>query len=142
MHSALSDAGGNGVAVSGTGAAGGTLLKDILDSSAVGICVLEAIRDAAGRVTDFRWVLRNAAAERITGWPIAQWVGRPFAGLIHLDDLPRVSDRYLTVMSGHGPLPAPFEARVLRANGTFCLVEISVAPQREQGRVIGALGVA
>jgi diguanylate cyclase (GGDEF)-like protein/PAS domain S-box-containing protein len=103
--------------------------------------VIEAVQDVIYTVgRDGRITSLNASFERITGWPVTQWVGRPFAGLFHLNDLPQVSERYLAAMGGQ--TPPPVEARVLRANGSFCLVEISVAPQREQGRVVGVLGVA
>ena len=52
------------------------LLKSTLDSSQSGIMAFEAVRDAAGKIEDFRWVLLNQPAEQLIGRKSRTVMGR------------------------------------------------------------------
>ena len=42
----------------------------------------------------------NPAFVRATGWQVEEWVGKPFAPLVHPDDLPLALDIHQRVMRG------------------------------------------
>jgi PAS domain S-box-containing protein len=81
----------------------------------------------------------NAAFETIFGWPGADWVGRPFYGLVHPEDLPHALETFSQVLRGE--IPPMLEVRCLSRPGNLINVEILTTPQIHDGRVIGALAV-
>ncbi len=48
----------------------------------------------------------NHAFETITGWPSAQWLGRPFQDLIHPDDQTRAGELFQLVLGGGACRPS------------------------------------
>jgi len=52
-----------------------------LESSAVAFAILSAVRDASGKIVDFRWVQVNSEAARVIGRPVAELVGQRVAEL-------------------------------------------------------------
>jgi signal transduction histidine kinase/AmiR/NasT family two-component response regulator len=52
------------------------LFRAVIDSSSDGCMLFESVRDAAGRIVDFRWRYANAAAARIVGRELAWFPGR------------------------------------------------------------------
>ena len=82
----------------------------------------------------------NKAFEEITGWPVAEWMGKPFNLIIHPDDLPvavPVLKRVLETAK-----PSLFELRILSKRGGYVAVELTVTPQLREGKVAGLLGIA
>jgi PAS domain S-box-containing protein len=63
--------------------------RTALSASRAGFTVLQAVRDAAGRIEDFEWRYVNSAAERLLGRPAHELVGR----------------RVATVLPGHWDTP-------------------------------------
>ncbi len=47
----------------------------------------------------------STAFEKITGWSCDEWVGKPFAGLVHPDDLPAALASFQSVLRGEQPPP-------------------------------------
>lgn len=82
----------------------------------------------------------NAAFERITGWPVSQWVGCHMSGIIQEEDLPLAQNYLAGVIQGE-PVPV-FELRVRARDGRTIVGEFSVMPIMEQGRIVGAWGFA
>ena len=80
----------------------------------------------------------NAAFERITGWPRDDWVGKPFAELVHPDDIPRALDTFAGVLGERSP--GLFELRIKARDGTWLDGEFSGVQLIENGTVVGALG--
>ncbi len=81
------------------------------------------VLDSTGSV---RWA--NHAAERLFGWPIAEWIGRSALELVHPDDaelaivsLDSVQQKYVGT---------PIEVRVQTSKG-WRLVEVIGAPLQE-----------
>ena len=76
----------------------------------------------------------NHAFETITGWPPAQWFGRPFQQLIHPDDQTRAGELFQLVLGGKR---APtFELRVGTAAGGHRDVEFTgFSSQLSGGRI-------
>lgn len=50
-------------------------LQGVLDSSLNGIMAFKSVRDDAGRIVDFEWVIANRKAEEITGFRSADLIG-------------------------------------------------------------------
>ena len=85
--------------------------------------------------TDRRIESLNPAFEAITGWARADWIGRPFAGLIYPEDLPLANEAFARTLGGES-LP-PYELRVRSASGAYLVLEIlSAARLSRDGRAI------
>jgi two-component system cell cycle sensor histidine kinase/response regulator CckA len=82
----------------------------------------------------------NAAFERITGWSCSEWVGRPFADLVHPDDLNRALDTFAQVLGERSP--GLFELRIKACDGSWLDGEFSGVQLLENGTVVGAIGTA
>ncbi len=78
--------------------------------------------------------------ERLTGWPCAEWLGKPFAKLVHPEDLPLATDKLQVALRGE--TPPPYELRILTKSGDYIDAEFTSAPQTHNGRIIGQLGIA
>ena len=82
----------------------------------------------------------NAAFERITGWSCNEWVGKPFAELVHPEDLSLALDRFAKILDRQPQIP--FVVRVKARDGSWLDAELTGVGQVEDGRVIGAIGTA
>jgi len=82
----------------------------------------------------------NPAFEAVTGWPRADWLSQPFAGLLHPENLPMALDVFERVMRGE--TPPPFELRIRTQTREERVGEFVVTPQAEGGKITGALGIA
>lgn len=82
----------------------------------------------------------SPAFERITGWSVDEWLGRPFAGIVHPDDLPAAVKNFQSVLSGGRT--GPFELRVRTKAGGYVVGEFVGMPRVEAGRVVGSIGIA
>ncbi|MEI2723398.1 MAG: PAS domain S-box protein [Verrucomicrobiota bacterium] len=82
----------------------------------------------------------NPAIESIAGISAADWIGKPFAPLIHPDDLPLALERFQRILSGQ---PAPiYELRIHPSRERPVVMEFMLAPQADEGgQVIGVLGI-
>jgi PAS domain S-box-containing protein len=74
-----------------------------------GFFVAEALRDAEGRMVDFRFLQANPAFERLTGVPVASAVGRALSEVIAGPHQPLVEPYVDVVDTGE---PKEFEAQV------------------------------
>lgn len=82
----------------------------------------------------------SPAFQKLSGWGIDEWLGKPFAPIIHPDDLPLAFERFMDVLGG--VTPAPYELRVATQSGAYLNVEFRTKPHYEGGAIIGAIGVA
>jgi PAS domain S-box-containing protein len=103
--------------------------------------LIETARDAIftlsvdGTVTSL-----NPAFEAITGWPVAEWIEKPYAPLVHPDDLPLAMQMVECVLRGE--TPPPYEVRIRSKTGQDVMGEFTVTPQIQDGQVTGVLGIA
>src|SRR5438552_1496736 len=81
----------------------------------------------------------NPAFEEMTGFPPAEWVGRPFEAFVHPDDVPLALDLFGRVLQGE-PRPT-IQFRILTRAGTYRVAEFSATAQRRDGRLTGILGI-
>ncbi|MEM3459047.1 MAG: PAS domain S-box protein [Candidatus Bathyarchaeia archaeon] len=82
----------------------------------------------------------NPIFEKITGWPIKEWLGKNFASILHPEDLPRAKEAFEKISRG-ARLP-PVELRVLSKSGKYLIGEFMGIPWRENGKLIGQFGIA
>lgn len=82
----------------------------------------------------------NPAFEDITGWPRAEWIGKPFHPLVHADDLGFAVQMLKKVLSGESP--SLFELRILSRKGEILVGEFVTTPQFNNTSIVGVLGVA
>lgn len=82
----------------------------------------------------------NPAFEKILGWSLAEWVGKPFHALVHPDDIPLAVQTYEQALRGESP-PA-YELRILSKSGEYLVGEFTSVPHLEGGRIIGEFGIA
>jgi PAS domain S-box-containing protein len=78
--------------------------------------------------------------EEITEWACVDWIGRSFLDLVVPGDHARARTAMADALDGKSL--RSLEMRVITRSGGFVIGEISVAPQREAGRVTGVIGIA
>jgi PAS domain S-box-containing protein len=81
----------------------------------------------------------NPAFETVTGWSRAEWLGKPFAGIVHPDDLPVAVEALQR--ASRGETQHRFELRVLSKSGEYLVGEFTSTPHVKDGKVAGALGI-
>ncbi len=81
----------------------------------------------------------STAFERFTGWPLGEWLGRPFKALVHPEDLPLAMQMFQRVMSGE--TPPPYELRIRGSSGEYLVGEFRSAPRWANGKVVAKVGV-
>jgi len=81
----------------------------------------------------------NPAFETITGWSGAEWLHKQFAPMLHPDDLSQGLELFQHVLKGERI--APSQLRTLTKSGDYLVAEFTVAPQIQNGSVIGILGI-
>ena len=81
----------------------------------------------------------NPAFEAITGWTCAEWLGKPFAPLLHPEDVSLAVDMFQKVM--RGDKPPPYELRILSKSGKYLVGEFTSTPYIKDGKVVGKLGI-
>ncbi len=68
----------------------------------------------------------NNAFETITGWPPAEWLGKPFQAIVHAEDQPRAAELFKDVIGGkRGP---GTELRVRTSRGDYRDIELKGFP--------------
>jgi PAS domain S-box-containing protein len=83
---------------------------------------------------DGKFATASPSAERMLGWKPGDWIGRPFAFIVHPDDLPRMEDLFRQAQAGRS-LPA-FQVRVLTKAGGYLEAEVVATPIRRGDDVI------
>ena len=81
----------------------------------------------------------NPAFETITGSPRSAWLGKPFDGLVHAEDLPLALELLGRVVRGEPRPTAQF--RIHTSKGDYRVVEFSATAQLRDDRLIGILGI-
>ena len=101
--------------------------------------VLEALPDIVTRVAadgTFLWL--NSAFENVLGWPVKEWVGKSFGGLVHPDDLGRAQKQFEDNLKGNRTIS---ELRVRSARG-YLRIESTTIPQIMNGKVVSVVAVS
>ncbi|HKA52853.1 MAG TPA: PAS domain S-box protein, partial [Candidatus Binatia bacterium] len=103
--------------------------------------LLETAKDVIFTLApDGTFVSLNPAFESITDWSRAEWIGHPFAPLIHPSDLPFATELFQRLVRGE-TLPLS-ELRIAFKSGASHVWELTTTPQFRGGKVVGVLGIA
>jgi PAS domain S-box-containing protein/putative nucleotidyltransferase with HDIG domain len=89
---------------------------------------------------DGKFTSINSSFERFTGWSRAEWLGRPFDGLVAEEDRPFALNLFNHVLEGE--TMRAMRLRVHTHAGEPLVVEVNLSPQIKDGQVIGLLGIA
>jgi PAS domain S-box-containing protein len=102
--------------------------------------LVEAAPDVIYSVSsDGRIISLNPAFEKITGWKCEDWIGKPFTGLIHPEDVERAVDSFQKTLAGKSEIT---ELRVRSKSGEYLVGEFISVPLIEDGKIVGELGIA
>jgi PAS domain S-box-containing protein len=80
----------------------------------------------------------NAAFEKVTGYKIQDWVGKPGPDIVFEEDVPAATAMFAMAMKGLHP--PKHELRLKTSFGQM-VGEFTIAPQLEDARVVGIFGV-
>ncbi len=89
---------------------------------------------------DGRIASLNPGFETITGLCPKQWIGRPLTDLLHPSDQQKAGEVLAKVLQGENA--STLETRFLSKSQKFLYGDLALKPQIEEGRVVGALGIA
>jgi PAS domain S-box-containing protein len=89
---------------------------------------------------DGRFSSLSPSFERLTGWLPAEWIGRPFADIVHPDDLPQAFEIFQKTMFGEST--TNFEARINKKSGAYFDAEHSIVPILVSEKPVVLLGIA
>jgi PAS domain S-box-containing protein len=81
----------------------------------------------------------NPAFETITGWPLVEMLGKPFAPIIHPDDLPLAMEILQSVLQGE--TPPIFELRILTKAGGNIVGQFTATLRVQDGKELDILGI-
>ncbi|HTR76502.1 MAG TPA: PAS domain S-box protein [Gemmatimonadaceae bacterium] len=102
--------------------------------------VFDGVRDVIFALSpDGAITALNAAFEEITGWTRDEWVGKPFVGLLHADDVAEAMALLHSVLHDQ-PRPTA-QLRVWTRGGQLVVGEFRTSVQRKDGVVVGVLGI-
>jgi PAS domain S-box-containing protein len=102
--------------------------------------LVETARDVIYTLsTDGTFLTLNHAFETITGWTRAGWLGKPFARLLHADDLSSATENFRRILRGE--MPPASEIRVLARSGEYLTGEFAARPLIEDGKIVGTFGI-
>lgn len=68
----------------------------------------------------------SPSIERNTGWKAEEWIGKPFAPLVHADDLPAANAAFQKLLAGESI--SNLELRIARKSGQHFGADLSVVP--------------
>jgi PAS domain S-box-containing protein len=80
----------------------------------------------------------NTRGEELTGYRLSDWRGKSFAPLVFPEDLPKAQDAYVRAMRGEC---VRYEVRVVDTQGRVRRLQANVEPLREDGRIVGMVGL-
>ena len=102
--------------------------------------ILENLRDAVFTLSPHGIFLSaNPAFQTLTGWPVEEWIGKSFTGIIHREDYPVVRRMFARVLGGE--TTPVVEIRIRKKDGSFVVGEILASPYRRNDRIVGVLGI-
>jgi PAS domain S-box-containing protein len=117
------------------------VFKTSLESSERYHRLVGAMRDVVFTLSpDGRFTSLNPAFETVTGWTCAEWLDKEFVPIVHPDDLSQAVEQFHRVLCGEEP--PVFELRIHTRWGGYCVGEFLETPEKQDGQIIGLLGIA
>ncbi|MBI4744031.1 MAG: PAS domain S-box protein [Actinobacteria bacterium] len=78
----------------------------------------------------------NKRAEEVSGYKMANWLGKSFAPMIPLDDLPRIEDIFMKTLSGKS---MQYEVTVYREDRSIFTLSVNTAPIFKNNEIVGTV---
>ena len=115
--------------------------KALMESETRFSSLIETARDIIFSLApDGKITTLNPSFETVSGWPSAEWIGRPFMELLFPEDIPIALDRFSRVIAGE---PNVFTELRVRTKGRGVIqVEVIVTRRLQNGELIELLGIA
>jgi PAS domain S-box-containing protein len=88
--------------------------------------------------TEGNFTFVNRRGEDLTGYRLSEWQGKSFAPIVFPEDLPKAHDAYERAMRGER---VRYEVRVVDTHGRVRRLQANVEPLREDGRIVGMVGL-
>jgi PAS domain S-box-containing protein/putative nucleotidyltransferase with HDIG domain len=82
------------------------------------------------------FIFGNHQIEMATGHKVEEWVGKPYAPIVHPDDLPMVNEIHKKILSGESQ---QYTLRIYNKNKAPMVLAISATPFRENDKIIGSV---
>ncbi len=82
----------------------------------------------------------SPAFTELTGWPIEDWVGKPFIDIIHPEDRQHAMQSFAERLNGGGPGPASW--RVRHIGGKYIVAEFTSSLVLDGGKITSIVGIA
>ena len=79
------------------------LLSGVLTSTLDGVMAFESVRDEAGNICDFRWLLANCSAEQLIGKTQAELLGRQMLDVLPGNKIEGLFEAYVNVVESGKP---------------------------------------
>lgn len=89
---------------------------------------------------DGNFITLNPAFDRLTEWRRDEWLGKPFTQIVHPDDSLNALKLFQLVLQNETPPPA--ELRIRQKSDQYISGEFNIVPQIQNGKMIGAMGIA
>jgi PAS domain S-box-containing protein len=101
--------------------------------------IIEASHDIIWALdANANFVFCNKRGEELTGFEFAEWKGKSFVPLVYPEDLPKAQSAFQRTMAGER---VRYEVRVLDSGGRVRQLQANLEPLREDGRIIGMVGL-
>ncbi len=81
----------------------------------------------------------SSAFEKITGWKRKEWIGKNFAQIVHPADLPKALINFSKTLRGESR--SYYRLRIRSKKGNYILGEFKSAPEMENGKIVGVIGI-
>ena len=102
--------------------------------------LVESARDVIFALSpDGLFTALNSAFETITGWTREEWLGKPFTGLLHADDVKAANELFSRVLRLE-PRPSA-QLRFRHRDGSYLVGDVHANLHRQDVRVLGLLGI-
>ncbi len=103
--------------------------------------VFESVQDVIYTISPKGvFVSLNPAFEKLSGYKVEEWIGRPFAELVHPDDLPKAMDAFNKVF--HGENVDVYTLRLRNSSGEYRICELTPGAFIVDNEVVESLGLA
>lgn len=114
--------------------------EGLRDSEAQYRELFDKARDSISLISsDGKFIAVNPGFEAMAGFSAKDWIGRPFADIIHPDDLPQILGYFQKLLEAE-TIPI-VEFRFLTARGVYRFGEVSASTRYRHGQVAGAMAI-
>ncbi|HKO56498.1 MAG TPA: PAS domain S-box protein, partial [Thermoanaerobaculia bacterium] len=87
-----------------------------------------------------RFLSLSRSFERSTGYPVEEWIGRPFAELFTSRSAPAALDHFQRALAGDTGIVREYDLEA--RSGAMVTVEVSAQPRYVDGVIVGTMGMA